>query len=177
MKFPNKITDNRSAVRYSDQATRQANSHNSAICSHVKKQDATKTVNRDMILLQSRMPMNEYEEEQIALPPVSPLSVFIDTTKCQCRRVLTYFVVLTIESESSAPRNKRVVWQRILFSFIYFQIAHVRLLHFYHFLQVFTDLLTTFILNHCTPAASSKSLGQVADAAFCLVIGQPSAMD
>jgi hypothetical protein len=38
---------------------------------------------RDMILLQSRMPVNEYKEEQIALPLVSPLrlSVFIDTIK------------------------------------------------------------------------------------------------
>jgi len=68
-----------------------------------------------MILLQSRMPENEYKEEQIALPPVSPLSVFIDTIKLP---VQTRFDLLCGSIiESSAPRNKRVVWHNILFFF------------------------------------------------------------
>jgi hypothetical protein len=83
------------------------------------------------------MPVKSTKEEQIALPHVGLLSVFIDTIKLPVQTRLTCFVVLIIES--AAPRNKRVGWQRILFSFIYFQIAHVQLLHFCHFHEGFID--------------------------------------
>lgn len=61
-----------------------------------------------MISLQSRMSVNELKEEQIALPPVSPLLVFIDTVILPAQTRFS-------GAESSAPRNRRVVWQRILF--------------------------------------------------------------
>jgi hypothetical protein len=74
-----------------------------------------------MILLQGQMPVNRYEEEQIALPPVSPPSMFVDTIKLPVQTRFNLLCGATIEC--SAQATSELYGKKIFYLLFNFQIA------------------------------------------------------
>ena len=70
-----------------------------------------------MITLQSRMPVNGYKEQQIALPPVSPLSVLIYTIKLPAQ--MRFNPLCGADQFHLLPRAASELYKRRILFFFY----------------------------------------------------------